>query len=102
MAPPADEQRLSPYLCPWCRNGLSLNESHENCLVGGKFDRFWPVADVDIGDVPPFPVRELAAGELSPHETRVIVYFYLSLVVKQYQEERDGKKTGNRMRNHHR
>ena len=75
-----DELRCSPYLCAWCRNGWSLNEAHENCLEGRKFDRFWPVENVALGDVPPFPVRELAAGKLSPQETRVIVYFYLWLM----------------------
>ena len=83
---PLEDQRLSHYLCPWCRNGRSLNEAHENCLAGGKFDRFWPVVDAVVGNVPPFPVREVAAGKLSPQETRVIVYFYLYMVVKACQD----------------
>ncbi len=87
MGLPAADQRLSPYLCRWCRNGRSLNEAHENCLAGGKFDRFWPVADAVISDVPPFPVHDMATGKMSPYETRVIVYFYLWLIAKQYQEE---------------
>ena len=67
--------RTSPYLCPWCRNGQSMNEAHENCLAGGRFDRFWPVEDVIINDVVLLPIRDLAAGKLSPQETRAIVYF---------------------------
>lgn len=77
---------LSPYLCRWCRNGRSLNEAHENCLAAGKFDRFWPVADAAIGHVPPFPIREVAAGKLSSQETRVIVYFYLWLATQAHKE----------------
>ena len=83
----ASEQQVSPYLCRWCRNGRSLNEAHENCLAGGKFDRFWPVEDAVIAGVPPFPVHELAAGKLSAQETRVIVYFYIWLISKHNQEE---------------
>ena len=82
----ASEQHVSAYLCRWCRNGWSLNEAHENCLAGGKFDRFWPMADAVIGEVPPFPVHELAAGKLSPQETRVIVYFYLWLATQALKE----------------
>lgn len=86
MASP-DDPHLSHYLCPWCRNGLSLNEAHERCLAGGKFDRFWPVADASIEDVPLFPIRELAAGRLLPQETRTVLYFYLWLIAKQHRAD---------------
>ena len=59
-----------------------MNEAHEDCLVGGKFDRFWPVEETTIHDVRNFPLRELVAGRPSS-ETRVVVYFYLWLVSKE-------------------
>ena len=83
---PLEEQGLSPYLCPWCRNGLSLNEAHEICLAQGRFSRFWPVDDASLSGDPAVPVREIALGQLSPAERHMLAWFYLYLVVKAIQE----------------
>ena len=80
------EQRLSLYLCPWCRNGRSLNEAHEICLAEGRFSRFWPTEDATVADVPAVPVRDIALGRILPAERHMLAWFYLYLVVKAIQD----------------
>lgn len=83
---PPEDQRLSPYLCPWCRNGRSLNEAHEICLAEGRFNRFWPTKDATVADVLAVPVREIALGQLRPSERHILAWFYLYLVVRAIQD----------------
>ena len=80
---PESQPFLSPYLCRWCRNGLSLNEAHENCLATGKFDRFWPVDDVRLTDLPQVPIREILSHRLTVGERQALAWFYLYLLMKQ-------------------
>ena len=86
-----EEQRLSLYLCSWCRNGRSLNEAHEICLAEGRFSRFWPTEDATLADVPAVPVRDIALGRIPPAERHMLAWFYLYLVVKTVQDS--GAKT---------
>ena len=83
---PVEEQRLSPYLCRWCRNGRSLNEAHEICLAEGRFSRFWPTEDVTLADVPAVPMRDIALGRIQPAARHMLAWFYLYLVVKGIQD----------------
>ena len=83
---PLEEQRLSSYLCPWCRNGRSLNEAHALCLAEGRFSRFWPVEHVSLADVLTVPVREIALGRIRPAERHILAWFYLHLIVKAIQD----------------
>ncbi len=82
--PPAD-QRLSPYVCPWCRNGLSLNEAHKQCLASGRLDRFWPAEGATLAGARAVPIREIATGQIGSAERQVLAWFYLYLLVGEKQ-----------------
>ncbi len=74
----ADDQRLSPHVCLWYRNEVSVgNEGYQYCWTGSTFHRFWPVEQATVGSAAPLLVREIVADRLSPAETRVITYLYL-------------------------
>lgn len=74
---PLQDECQSPYLCAWCRNGLSMNEAHAGCLAEGRFSRFLPVAETTVDVVPRFPIAEVIGGQLPEAETSVVVFFYL-------------------------
>lgn len=51
--------------------------------MGGKFDRFWPVDDVMLTDLPQVPIREILSHRLTVGERQALAWFYLHLLMKQ-------------------
>lgn len=76
MATTAHDQFMSPYLCPWRRNGRSLDDARATCPAGGKRDCFWPAGDRTLADVRPVPTCEMATGRTCHAEHRVLVRLY--------------------------